>query len=121
MTETTDAPSLAEAPAANGGAESDNGGARTKRRPAAAGLSAMVLPELKALASSMGISGTGAMRKGDLIAAIQGGQASGNGAGASSTANGAAPRVARAPRRAASAPAADVAPARESQSELATA
>ena len=33
----------------------------------------MVLPELKALAATMGISGTGAMRKGDLIAAIQSG------------------------------------------------
>jgi transcription termination factor Rho len=35
----------------------------------------MVLPELQALASSMGISGTGRMRKGELIAAIQSKQA----------------------------------------------
>ena len=34
------------------------------------GLSAMLLPELKALASSLGISGASAMRKGDLVAAI---------------------------------------------------
>ena len=79
MTETTDAPKLAS------DGDSENGGARTKRRSAGTGLTAMVLPELKALAASMGISGTGAMRKGDLIAAIQGGQpASSNGAGRTS-------------------------------------
>ena len=39
--------------------------------PPGTGLSAMVLPELKALASSLGISGTGGMRKSQLIAAIQ--------------------------------------------------
>ncbi|GAA1261483.1 hypothetical protein GCM10009677_11270 [Sphaerisporangium rubeum] len=41
------------------------------RRRSGTGLSAMVLPELQALASSLGISGTGRMRKGQLIAAIQ--------------------------------------------------
>ena len=76
VTETTDAPKLAS------DGDSENGGVRTKRRSAGTGLTAMVLPELKALAASMGISGTGAMRKGDLIAAIQGGQTpSSNGAG----------------------------------------
>jgi len=80
VTETTDAPTLAAAPAG----DAENGGARTKRRTAGTGLTSMVLPELKALAATMGISGTGAMRKGDLIAAIQGGQqsaAAANGAG----------------------------------------
>ncbi len=114
MTETTAAPASAPAET-NGSAESDNGGVRTKRRPAAAGLSAMVLPELKALASSMGISGTGAMRKGDLIAAIQGGQTagsngSGNSTSASSASNGAPVRAARTPRRGAAAQSADAAP-----------
>ena len=36
----------------------------------AAGLSSMVLPDLKAMASKLGIRGTSGMRKGDLIAAI---------------------------------------------------
>src|SRR5450432_3687861 len=89
VTETTDAPRLAASP--DGDAE--NGGARTKRRSAGTGLTAMVLPELKALAATMGISGTGAMRKGDLIAAIQNGQQP---AAASSA------TAARTPRRAAS-------------------
>jgi transcription termination factor Rho len=92
VTETTDAPTLAASP--EGDAES--GGARTKRRAAGTGLTSMVLPELKALAATMGISGTGAMRKGDLIAAIQGGQQS----AANGAASAAPPRAARSPRRA---------------------
>jgi transcription termination factor Rho len=92
VTETTDAPTLAASP--DGDAES--GGARTKRRTAGTGLTSMVLPELKALAATMGISGTGAMRKGDLIAAIQSGQSTANGS-ASAT----APRAARSSRRSA--------------------
>ena len=101
MTETTDAPTLAASP--EGDAES--GGARTKRRPArtvGTGLTSMVLPELKALAATMGISGTGAMRKGDLIAAIQSGQSAANG-----SASAAAPRAARSSRRSSASGAAD--------------
>ncbi|ACZ84642.1 transcription termination factor Rho [Streptosporangium roseum] len=41
------------------------------RRRSGTGLSAMVLPELQAMASGLGISGTGRMRKSQLIAAIQ--------------------------------------------------
>ncbi|MER7206722.1 transcription termination factor Rho [Streptosporangium sp. NPDC000239] len=41
------------------------------RRRSGTGLSAMVLPELQAIASGLGISGTGRMRKSQLIAAIQ--------------------------------------------------
>jgi Rho termination factor, N-terminal domain/TIR domain len=41
------------------------------RRRVGTGLEAMVLPELKALASSLGINGTGGMRKSQLIAAIR--------------------------------------------------
>ena len=44
-------------------------GAARKRKPA--GLPSMVLPELQTLASQLGISGTGRMRKSELIAAIQ--------------------------------------------------
>ena len=44
------------------------------------GLSGMLLPELKQLASSMGITGASGMRKGDLVAAISAKQSgSGNG------------------------------------------
>jgi transcription termination factor Rho len=105
VTETTDAPTFAASP--DGDAET--GGARTKRRAAGTGLTSMVLPELKALAATMGISGTAAMRKGDLIAAIQGGQqAATNGAGkttsapttrSTSTEAGSSTRPARSSRR----------------------
>jgi transcription termination factor Rho len=51
-----------EAPAASGTT------GRTRRR--GSGLSGMLLPELQRLAAELGISGTGRMRKGDLVAAI---------------------------------------------------
>ncbi len=41
------------------------------------GLESMLLPELKKLASSMGLKGTGAMRKSDLVAAIRTAQSGG--------------------------------------------
>ena len=41
------------------------------RRGAGGGLAAMLLPELQQMAQSMGIKGTGRMRKGEIIAAIQ--------------------------------------------------
>jgi transcription termination factor Rho len=43
----------------------------SRRRRTGTGLQAMLLPELQTLASSLGISGTARMRKGELIAAIQ--------------------------------------------------
>jgi transcription termination factor Rho len=43
----------------------------TRRRRTGTGLTSMLLPELQAMASSLGISGTARMRKGELIAAIQ--------------------------------------------------
>ncbi len=43
----------------------------TRRRRQGTGLSAMLLPELQAKASSLGIQGVGRLRKGQLIAAIQ--------------------------------------------------
>ena len=49
-------------------------GAGRKRR--GAGLDGMVLPELKQLASTLGLKGTGAMRKSQLIDAIQSAQGS---------------------------------------------
>ena len=50
----------------------DEAGAGRKRR--GSGLDSMVLPELKQLASTLGLKGTGAMRKSQLIDAIQSAQ-----------------------------------------------
>ncbi|WP_250292492.1 Rho termination factor N-terminal domain-containing protein, partial [Frankia sp. CiP1_Cm_nod1] len=47
----------------------------TRRRRSGTGLSAMLLPELQAMAASLGIQGVGRLRKGQLIAAIQNVQA----------------------------------------------
>ncbi|GGQ02269.1 transcription termination factor Rho [Actinomadura coerulea] len=69
------------------------------RRRRGTGLSAMVLPELKALASSLGITGTTGMRKSQLIAAIQekqGGQGQGSAGGEQGAA---APVATERPRR----------------------
>jgi transcription termination factor Rho len=57
-----DAAGTTEAPAASG----TTGSARRRGN----GLSGMLLPELQRLAGELGISGTGRMRKGDLVAAI---------------------------------------------------
>jgi transcription termination factor Rho len=57
----------ADVTTSNGSAASST--AARKRKPA--GLPSMVLPELQTLASQLGISGTGRMRKSELIAAIQ--------------------------------------------------
>ncbi|HJX42552.1 MAG TPA: Rho termination factor N-terminal domain-containing protein, partial [Geodermatophilus sp.] len=70
MSETTDLATVGaiegvptrEAPAAAGAA------GRSRRR--GSGLAGMLLPELQRLATELGISGVGRMRKGDLVAAI---------------------------------------------------
>ncbi len=51
--------------------------AGSRRRRTGGGLSGMLLGELQTMASSLGISGTAKMRKGDLIAAIEQNQADG--------------------------------------------
>jgi transcription termination factor Rho len=72
----------ADAPAesATPSAEETNGATKPRRRSAGGGLSGMVLPELQALAVSLGISGTGRMRKSQLIEAIREKQGGGNAA-----------------------------------------
>ncbi len=82
------ADALASAPAVENGSARTSRGSRSADEPAAAaaaaaaaagtrrrrqgtGLSAMLLPELQAMAQSMGIQGVGRLRKGQLIAAIQ--------------------------------------------------
>jgi transcription termination factor Rho len=75
------------------------------RKRKGSGLEAMVLPELKQLASSLGLKGSGAMRKGQLIEAIQSAQGGsrtsapssnggGSGGGNGQTARTAEPRAA---------------------------
>jgi transcription termination factor Rho len=63
------------------GGEDQPGSAAPQRRRRASGLAGMVLPELQALASNLGISGAARLRKGQLIAAIQMAQAGNGGAG----------------------------------------
>jgi len=58
-------------------AASSEAGAGRKRR--GSGLDSMVLPELKQLASTLGLKGTGAMRKSQLIDAIRSAQNSSSG------------------------------------------
>jgi transcription termination factor Rho len=67
----------------------------------------MLLPELQTMASSLGIQGTGRLRKGQLIAAIQNLQSTGAPSNGSPSANGAA-----SPNGAGSAPVAEGAPPR---------
>jgi transcription termination factor Rho len=71
-----------------------------KRR--GSGLEGMLLPELKQLGASLGLKGTGTMRKGALIEAIKGAQGTGAARPAKDTAAGEAPATGR--RRAATRP-----------------
>ena len=85
----TDLAEVTSAPLEQAGA-GDHSEHNTRRRKGS-GLDAMVLPELKQLASSLGLKGTGAMRKSQLIDAIksaQGGQGSSSGAAAPPRNNG---------------------------------
>ncbi|GAA0943040.1 transcription termination factor Rho [Nonomuraea longicatena] len=76
--------------------------AKPRARRSGTGLSAKVLPELQKMAAELGISGTGRMRKSQLIAAIQEKQGGGSGDSAQ-----AAPAEAAAPAAAEQAPAAE--------------
>ncbi|MCU1673171.1 MAG: transcription termination factor Rho, partial [Frankiales bacterium] len=53
---------------------------RVRRRATSGGLAAMVLPELQAMATGLGISGVGRLRKSQLIEAIQTKQSGGTAA-----------------------------------------
>ena len=76
MTETVEASSrsrrLQSAPGTDAAATT-----ATRRRKAGGGLEGMLLPELKQLAGTLGIKGTGALRKGQLIEAIKAAQTGG--------------------------------------------
>ncbi|WP_036327437.1 Rho termination factor N-terminal domain-containing protein, partial [Microbispora sp. ATCC PTA-5024] len=69
------------------------------RRRSGTGLAGMVLPELQAMATSLGITGTGRMRKSQLIAAIQEKQGGVAEAPAEPKTAAAAPAVAERPAR----------------------
>ncbi len=84
MSESTELLTDAATPAPDA-APAEEAAPAPRRRRTGTGLSAMVLPELKALASSLGISGTGGMRKSQLIAAIQEKQAANAGGGDQAT------------------------------------
>ncbi|WP_117209376.1 transcription termination factor Rho [Allorhizocola rhizosphaerae] len=56
----------------------DDASTGRRRRSSGSGLSAKLLPELQAMAAGMGITGTGRMRKGELIAAITAAQTGGS-------------------------------------------
>ena len=104
MSDTTDVlPESARdsAPVAETASPTSPASAASRRRRTGTGLSAMLLPELQALASSLGIAGVGRLRKGQLIAAIQNVQRSpGSGEGGESAVS-PAPAGAEAPPAAA--------------------
>ncbi|WP_345681133.1 Rho termination factor N-terminal domain-containing protein, partial [Yinghuangia aomiensis] len=102
MSDTTD---LMDQAAEAGSTASDATAAAPRRRRAAgSGLNGMVLAELQQVAAGLGISGTGRMRKSQLIEAIEAKQA-GGGKPADEKPAEAAPRAARAAKTAAAAPA----------------
>ncbi|ADB34079.1 transcription termination factor Rho [Kribbella flavida DSM 17836] len=85
MTETVEASDGASAPAA--------AAATTRRRKTGGGLEGMLLPELKQLAGTLGIKGTGALRKGQLIEAIKAAQGGGGTTGGGSRARSSQPTL----------------------------
>ena len=56
----------------------DDASTGRRRRSSGSGLAAKLLPELQAMAAGLGITGTGRMRKGELIAAITAAQSGGS-------------------------------------------
>jgi len=82
VTETTES---LEAPTVEAGADAPRTGRGRARK--GEGLSGMVLTDLKALASQLGIRGTSGMRKGDLVAAITAKQGEGAPSKAAPTSN----------------------------------
>jgi len=88
-----DAPAGSSAPSAAAGAAEPTSKSRSR---GGAGLSSMVMPELVRLAQTLGISGAGRMRKGQLIEAIETRQGGGSGQEASAARKGSDQRAASA-------------------------
>ncbi|MGI5269560.1 transcription termination factor Rho [Nonomuraea sp. CA-218870] len=92
MSDTTELLSDAPGTTAASGDTPTRAAAKPRARRSGTGLSAKVLPELQKMAAELGISGTGRMRKSQLIAAIQEKQGGVSGEGAPAIAD--APAVA---------------------------
>ncbi|WP_457012375.1 transcription termination factor Rho [Geodermatophilus sp. SYSU D01186] len=86
MSETTDLVAAPQGAGTDEASAASGTAGRTRRR--GSGLSGMLLPELQRLAAELGISGTGRMRKGDLVAAISARQVGGEGSGPAASAEG---------------------------------
>ncbi|MEV4101666.1 transcription termination factor Rho [Nonomuraea sp. NPDC049649] len=86
MSDTTELLSDASGTSAASGDTPTRAAAKPRARRSGTGLSAKVLPELQKIAAELGISGTGRMRKSQLIAAIQEKQGGGSGEGAAAPA-----------------------------------
>jgi transcription termination factor Rho len=71
LSDTTDVTSDVSGDRSSVVAEGAGQAGTVRRRRTGSGLSAMLLPELQNMASSLGISGIARMRKGELVAAIQ--------------------------------------------------
>jgi transcription termination factor Rho len=71
LSDTTDVTSDVSSDRSSVQAEGTDQDGTTRRRRSGSGLSGMLLTELQGLASSLGISGTARMRKGELVTAIQ--------------------------------------------------
>ena len=78
VSETTDLVATGSQDAAGASEASAASGTTGSARRRGNGLSGMLLPELQRLAGELGISGTGRMRKGDLVAAISARQVGGS-------------------------------------------
>ncbi|MBM7805625.1 transcription termination factor Rho [Geodermatophilus bullaregiensis] len=84
MSETTDLATVGAPEGAGTGEAPAGSGTAGRSRRRGSGLAGMLLPELQRLAAELGISGTGRMRKGDLVAAISARQVGGGTPGGSS-------------------------------------
>jgi transcription termination factor Rho len=86
LSDTTELLSDASGTSAASGDTPTRAAAKPRARRSGTGLSAKVLPELQKIAAELGISGTGRMRKSQLIAAIQEKQGGGSAEGAAAPA-----------------------------------
>ncbi|UGQ14271.1 transcription termination factor Rho [Yinghuangia sp. ASG 101] len=112
MSDTTDLMDQAADQAASAANDAPAAAPR-RRRAAGGGLNGMVLAELQQIASGLGISGTGRMRKSQLIEAIQAKQGGGEQSAPAAESPPAAPRATRAAKAAAAPAQPAEAPAQE--------
>jgi transcription termination factor Rho len=97
LSDSTDLMSSERAGPAEASSSTNGGTASRRRRGTGSGLAAMVLPELQAVATGLGITGTARMRKSQLIEAITSRQAGPSGSPAAPQADGSPPNGSSAP------------------------